>query len=569
MATLKVIQGQQQGHEFPLGPNRSVIGRSTECDVVLEVAAVSRRHAVIVETDGQYVVEDLGSRNGTYVNDKRVVDSAPLSRGDQLLICDVLLEFRLPEPESTPEKLSGVAPVGASLLDAGENLPEDEESSCVQATFDVSKGTSSPAWQLSAKPEVQLKAMLEISSSLSNTLSIQDILPKILDSLFKIFVQADRGFIIMRPEEDGPWVPVASKARRSEDEANMRMSSTIVEQAIQGKKAILSVDTAMDERFNMAQSISEFEIRSLICSPLIDSEGEPLGVIQIDTRNQLSKFIDLDLQILAGVASQAAIAMDNARMHEEAIEQRAVQRDLEVARQMQHALLPKDSPKQAGYHFFEFYESAQQVGGDYYDYVLLSDDRFAVVVGDVAGKGVSAGILMAKLSSDVRFWLAKEPDAAKALGEINAAFSRHEWDDRFVTMILAVVDPRKHSLTLVNAGHMPPMLRSAAGEVTEIGGQQAGLPVGVMDDYQYESYQHELAPGDILTMFTDGFSEAMNSERELFGIEKLAATIRDQKVQPHELGPHVLEAVRKFAGSFPQSDDMCLVCFGREEQAGE
>jgi len=565
MATLKVIQGRQLGHEFPLGANRSVIGRSTECDVVLEVAAISRRHAVIVETNGQYVVEDLGSRNGTYINDQRIADRAPLSNGDRLLICDVLLEFCL--PETVPEGLSGMAPVGASLLDASEDFSEDDESPSVLASIDVSRGTSSSAsWQLSAKPEVQLKAMLEISSNLSKTLSIQDILPKILDSLFKIFVQADRGFIIMRPQEDGPWVSVASKARRPEDEANMRMSSTIVQQAIQGKKAILSVDTATDERFNMAQSISEFEIRSLICSPLIDSEGEPLGVLQIDTRNQLGKFTDLDLQILAGVASQAAIAMDNARMHEEAIEQRAVQRDLEVARQMQHALLPKDSPKQAGYHFFEFYESAQQVGGDYYDYVLLSDDRFAVVVGDVAGKGVSAGILMAKLSSDVRFWLAKEPDAAKALGEINAAFSRHQWDDRFVTMILAVVDPCKQSLTLVNAGHMPPMLRSAAGEVSEIGGQQAGLPVGVLDDYQYESYQQDLAPGDILTMFTDGFSEAMNSARELFGLEKLAASIRDKQVEPHELGPHVLEDVRKFVGNFPQSDDMCLVCFGREEE---
>jgi serine phosphatase RsbU (regulator of sigma subunit) len=302
----------------------------------------------------------------------------------------------------------------------------------------------------------------------------------------------------------------------------------------------------------------------MICAPMISSDGDPLGVIQIDTNNQRSRFTDLDLQILAGVANQASIALDNARMYEEAIEQRALQRDLEVAHQMQHALLPNSSPQVSGYHFFEFYEAANQVGGDYYDYVSLPDDRIAAVVGDVAGKGVSAAILMAKLSSDVRFWLASEPDVAKALGRINAAFSSHGWDDRFVTMIVAVLDPRNHKLTLVNAGHMPPLLRKSAGEVVEIGGDEGGLPLGVIDDYQYEAYEREVQPGDFVTVFTDGFSEAMNSNRELFGMERLTEVVGDKSVGSHELGQHLLENVRSFAGDYPQSDDMCLVCFGRE-----
>jgi serine phosphatase RsbU (regulator of sigma subunit) len=377
-------------------------------------------------------------------------------------------------------------------------------------------------------------------------------------------VQADRAFVIMRPEPGAALVPVASKARRPGDEDNMRISRTIVEQALAGKQAILSADAATDERFSMAQSITDFQIRSLICAPLIAKEGEPLGVIQIDTRDQRSRFTDFDLQVLAGIANQASIAMDNARMHERAIQQRALQRDLEVASQMQHALLPSRSPEVAGYHFFEFYESAQMVGGDYYDYVMLPEGRFAAIVGDVAGKGVSAAILMAKLSSDVRFWLAREPDPAVAMGQINASFSRHGWDDRFVTMVVAVVDPSTHSLTLVNAGHMPPMLRNAAGEVLEIGGDQGGLPVGVVDDFQFESYQRTLEPGDFVTIFTDGFSEAMNSQRDLYGIEKLAQVIGDSSVDAYGLGQHVLDDVRRFAGDFPQSDDMCLLCFGRD-----
>ncbi len=568
MASLKIVQGGEVGRVIELEGERWVLGRSPDCDVVLDVAAISRRHAILSdeasglsdEADG-FFVQDLGSRNGTYINSQRVVDRGPIRHGDQMLICDVLFEFLNP----AAEKLGGAAPESSLLgsLVGGEGGSEDDETSTIMATVDVSQGGKA-SWQLSAKPEAQLKALIEISNNLGSTLSVKEILPKLLDSLFNIFVQADRGFVIMRPKPDAPLVPVASKARRPGDEDNMRISRTIVEQAVSGKKAILSADAATDERFNMAQSIADFQIRSLICAPLIAKDGESLGVIQIDTRNQMSRFSDQDLQVLVGVANQASIAMDNARLHEDAVKQRALQRDLEVANQMQHALLPSKSPQVPGYHFFEFYESAYLVGGDYYDYVMLPDDRFAVIVGDVAGKGVSAAILMAKLSGDVRFWLAREPDTAKAMGEINASFSSHGWDDRFVTMVIALIDPRTHTLTLVNAGHMPPMLRNANGEVIEIGGDITGLPVGVMDDYEFEAYQRELEPGDFVTIFTDGFSEAMNSDRDLYGIEKMIEVISNKEVGPYDLGQHLLDDVRSFAGDFPQSDDMCLVCFGRD-----
>jgi serine phosphatase RsbU (regulator of sigma subunit) len=297
---------------------------------------------------------------------------------------------------------------------------------------------------------------------------------------------------------------------------------------------------------------------------MFDSNDQPLGVIQVDTRDQRSRFNDFDLQVLVSVANQAAIALDNARMHEQAVKQEAITRDLAVAREMQRALLPAAAPNIPGYYFFQHYQAAQQVGGDYYDYVLLPDDRFAAVVGDVAGKGVSAAIIMAKLSSDVRFWLAREADPAVAIARINATFCQHGWDDRFVTMVVAVVDPQACELTLVNAGHMPPLLRSVDGKVTEIGGEEAGLPLGVVADYPYEAFRREFLAGDFLTIFTDGFSEAMNSQRELFGVERLAQLCSDQGVKPADLGCCILDKVRDFVGDFPQSDDMCLLCFGRE-----
>jgi serine phosphatase RsbU (regulator of sigma subunit) len=406
---------------------------------------------------------------------------------------------------------------------------------------------------------------MEISNGLAQTLSVEAILPKLLDSLFKIFPQADRGFVVMRPKADGPPVVVVDKSRRPGNEEKMRISRTIVEEAMKSKKAILSADAASDERFGMAQSIADFSIRSMICAPMIGLDGEALGVLQIDTLNQRARFTDQDLEVLATVASQAAVAIDNAKMHEQVVAQRALQRDLELARRMQRTLLPGAPPQVPGYFFFDYYQAARQVGGDYYDYVPLPGGRHAVIVGDVAGKGVPAALLMARLSADVRFILASEPDPAKAVQLINDGFARRDWGDRFVTMLVAILNPATNELTGVNAGHMAPLLRRCDGSVSDIGEEAAGLPLGVAEGYEYESFKHQVEPGEVLTMFTDGFSEAMNSERELYGIERLKKELSGPAVSVDGFGQHILDDVHKFVDGFDQSDDMCLVCFGRVE----
>lgn len=560
MALLELVKGFNPGIRFELDSDQSVIGRSADCEVPLDVPAVSRRHAKIVRENGKFFVEDLQSRNGTFVNDSRINDRTLLGEGDQLVICDQ--EFRFYTGH------------GTGMLDPMRNLEEssiavlvddraETGKASVMATFDVGGGSQS--WGLSAKPEVKLNALLEISNSLAKTLSVEDILPKLLDSLFKIFTQADRGFVVMRPKADGPPVVVADKARRPGGEERMRISRTIVEEAMNTKKAILSADAASDERFGMAQSIADFSIRSMICAPMIGLDGQPVGVIQIDTLNQRARFNDQDLEVLASVASQAAISIDNAKMHEQVVVQRALQRDLELARRMQRSLLPSAPPQVPGYFFFDYYQAARQVGGDYFDYVPLPGGRYAIIVGDVAGKGVPAALLMARLSADVRFSLASEPDPAKAIQRINDGFVRQDWSDRFVTMLAAVINPTTSELTMVNAGHMAPFLRRRDGSVTDIGEEAAGLPLGVSEGYEYESYTHKVEPGDLLTIFTDGFSEAMNSDGELYGLERLKEQLSSPALSVADFGQHILEDVNKFVDGHDQSDDMCLVCFGRVE----
>jgi serine phosphatase RsbU (regulator of sigma subunit) len=142
---------------------------------------------------------------------------------------------------------------------------------------------------------------------------------------------------------------------------------------------------------------------------------------------------------------------------------------------------------------------------------------------------------------------------------------RHDWGDRFVTMLVAILNPATNELVCVNAGHMAPILRRQDGSVTDIGEDAAGLPLGVAEGYEYEAFQHHVEPGDLLTMFTDGFSEAMNNERDLYGIERLRKQLGCPAVTIKDFGQHILEDVNKFVDGYDQSDDMCLVCLGRAE----
>lgn len=563
MAFLTLTVGVEPGKRFPLEGDKSVIGRSSDCDVPLDVAAVSRRHAALLVDAGQYYVEDLGSRNGTILNGRLIDGRTPVRDGDRIGVCDQEFSFHFDRPvglagadTSTGDRVSTLAELVDDDDDGGGDLPGS-----VMATIDL--GNADAGLLTSANPEAKLKALLAISQSLSKSVSIKEILPNLLDSLFSIFPQADRGFVVMQTKNDGPLAVVEQKARRKSQEEAMRISRTIVKHSIDTKKAILSADAASDERFGMAESIAEFQIRSMMCVPMIDSDRQPIGVLQIDTVNQMSRFTDEDLEVLVAVANQAGAAVDNARLHEQAVAQRALARDLALAAKMQRALLPKRAPEAPGYCFFDYYESARQVGGDYYDYISLPDARFAVVLGDVAGKGVAAALIMARLSSDVRFALATESDASQAMMRINRSFAEQGLDDKFVTMVIAIVDRNAHTLTLVNAGHMAPLLRNAAGQVVEVAEEISGLPLGVYEDFEYDCHTQPLEPGDLVTLFTDGFSEAMNAQRELYGMERLIASTGAEVSDIADLGKHLLDDVRTFVNGHSQSDDMCLACFGR------
>ncbi len=559
MAVLRALQGSNPGQLFPLEGEQAVLGRHPDCDIVLESGSVSRRHARILAAGAEFFVEDLNSRNGTYVNGQQITGRQRLDEGDQLSVCDLVFVFhqRLPgAPPETEDEVERTLP-GVLFDDA-----RPASNSTIMSKVDVSSGSA--GLRPEVNPEAKLKAIIEIAQNLSTALSVDEVLPKLLDSLFKIFAQADRGFVVLRDPATGRLVPKAIKHRQLDHQQTIRLSRTIISSVLSGKEAILSADAASDSRFDMAESIVDFHIRSMMCAPLISGSGEALGVIQIDTLDQRNRFNREDLDVLASVACQAAVALENAQLHETVMREQALERDLALAHEVQRGFLPAQPPAVPGYQFFSFYQAARQIGGDYYDYVMLPGDRTAVVVADVSGKGIAASLLMAKFSAETRFCLAAEPTPAQAIARLNRVFCGSGWEDRFVTLVLCVLDPSQHEVTVVNAGHMPPLLRHAAGKVEPIAEDCSRLPLGIEADAEYPQAVVPLEDGSCISLYTDGITEAMDPEDRLYGEQRLLDLLKARNDGAERIGRAILDDVKRFVGERPQSDDMCLVCFGRE-----
>lgn len=546
MAQLTVIAGTDVGATFELTQNSTTLGRNPECDIVVDSAAVSRTHAKITRDKEGWLLEDLGSRNGTFVNEMRLTTRRRLLDADHIRICDVIFQFR-----------AQAADVRSSVTIDDDD--EEERRSAIMTKFDVTHGST--VTQFGASAEVKLNALVALTKNIGKSISLDDVLPSVLDSLFRIFVQADRGFIVLRGS-DGKLMPRWSKFRRG-DQASARISRSILKHVVETREAILSADATDDSRFLMSESIANLSIRSLMCAPLIDAEGNVLGAIQIDTLDQRSRFRDPDLEVLAAVAAQAAIAINNARLYDEALQQRAIQRDLELAKRVQASLLPAKRPTFRGFEFYDYYQAANLIGGDYFDYVELPNGRLAVIVADVSGHGIASALLMARMSAEARFCLATIDRPGEVVGRLNQMMCDDQWDDGFVTLVLAVLRPDSGKLTLVIAGHSPPLVRGVDGQVKEIGGDVAGLPLGVAGGMTYDEAHYTLEPGELLLAYTDGIPESMDSTHKAYGNQRIKTLLGEGPSDAAQFGQALLRDVRNFVGDASQGDDMCVVCLKR------
>jgi serine phosphatase RsbU (regulator of sigma subunit) len=561
LVLFKSPSGGTPGDPIPLDGEFFVIGRDAEtCQIVIPHHAVSRKHAQITRLKGQYYIEDLKSRNHTFVNNSEITGRTQLKPEDRIKICDFVFRFqddKKPKPDlpdwMRPEK------------------PEEEEDSGGMTTIEATSGTKNVQNFLEVQPSDRLRALLDISTGLAKTLELDPLLDQIAQTMFGVFRQADRCFVLIS-DDSGRAVPKVVKNRRQGvDDA--RFSKTIVKKTLDSMQAYLSEDASSDASLGPAASIAEFKIRSVMCVPLSSADGKPLGAIQLDTQDRAKKFREDDLKLLTIVSHLASVAIEKARLHETLLAREKERKEIELARAVQLGFLPQTLPEVPGYEFYSHYSPAQTVGGDYYDFVQLPAGRVGVVLGDVAGKGVPAALLVAKLSSEVRYCLLTEPNPARAINLLNDQMIRGGMGDRFVTLAAAVIDPAAHRLTVVNAGHMNPKLfRSNRSALTEaISNDATGLPLGVMPGYEYESATIEMDVGDVVTIYTDGVTDAMSPSGEMFGQPAVdryltpdESTLPDS-CRPKRTGERLVQAVRRHASGRPQNDDIAVVCFGRLE----
>jgi len=619
--------------DFPLLFDTTVLGRHPYCEIILEHGAVSREHAKISREKGRYYVEDLHSRNGTYLNHKQIERKQPLFNGDVIRICEIEFVFYDDSALRPPTESD-------SRIDSGHEITFDESpqeamhiTQQIPVEILTEKGTGNesrsrtaenfhhlgidlsgiPTISQKSSHEKKFRALIDLGREI--TFQTEESLPRLAKNLLKFFPAADCAYIFLRDEQTKRFVLHAFQHR---DPAfvneKVHISRSMLEKAASQKVAILSDDVTDDSWFGGSQTLMDARICSIMVTPLLDSKQNVFGMIQLDSRSTGKRFNSDDLDTLVSIAYQVSITYENLRRYEAIAQERALEREMSVAHKVQKGFLPIQPPKVENYGFFDYYQPAKYLGGDYFDYISLPDGRLAVALGDVSGKGVSAALLMAKLSSEVRYSLVTEPTPADAVKRLNNIFCEVRWDSRFITFLLTLIDPKTHTITMLNAGHNPPLLfhaelgtrntelsegvehqasdvrenvpssqelnlnpnvcgltpdisknHSELNKVTEIADKLKGLPLGVVPNATYNQLTFELSLGQMIAIYSDGLTDAMNVEGQMFDLSRIKEFLSSQ-TPPYSvdsIGRRLINTIRAFSANAPQSDDQCLVLFGR------
>ena len=335
----------------------------------------------------------------------------------------------------------------------------------------------------------------------------------------------------------------------------------IVGAAMTEKKMIRVDDVTKDRRFfGKADEQTGWKTRALLAAPLLDGE-ECIGVIEFLNPQGRTTFKREDEELMEYFAGLVSAALVRIRAHDAALERAQVQRDLDLAREMQQGLLPREFPgrdQAPGVEIFARLDPAKEVSGDLYDFFTVEPGKMCFVVGDVSGKGVAAGLFMAVTRTLIRATAVPGRKPLEILQRVNAQLCAENRANLFVTMILGIVDTATGRMEYGQGGHNPPILLPAQGEpVYEPSG---GMPLGVFEDAKFGERQLELRPGETLLVYTDGVTEAMNPQRDLFGEERLKEAVRGQsRLSPENLTHRVVAEVARFASGAEPSDDITLL----------
>jgi serine phosphatase RsbU (regulator of sigma subunit) len=529
----------------PLGVGQSVlIGRSPQADLRVPDRGVSSRHALVRVTDAGTFVIDLGSQNGTYVNQRRVETPVRLQNGDVLRLGDAVIEFRGGQP--------AVVVPATALMPAGDARPGDTQVLLAIAAVPATPATATPAASRHAGLLDRLQQLL------SRSLDTATLLPAVADHLLAALPRAERVFIFRGDTSE--TLGVASACVRS-GPATVAPSRTLLRRVAERREGLLYSDVRTEGPVGDADSVRLASMRAVMCAPMA-FDNRLFGVVQVDTTVSVAAFTDADLKTLMAVATQLAATLAYATLHEERLAAGLLAHDLELARRIQRQFLPERLPDLTQFGFDVLFEPAQAVGGDFYDVLPLDRGQFAFALGDVSGKGVAAAIYAASVLADLRSLVPLAADPALALRALNDRLSARDREGMFVTLLLGTLVPATGELTLASAGHPLPVARNAAGHVTTLG-HVGAPPIGIDPEARFDAHRYELDRGDTVVAYTDGIPEAANADGELFGAARLLTAIAAADGTAHGACAALLADARTFLGGRPFGDDVTILSFTR------
>ncbi|HEV2885216.1 MAG TPA: GAF domain-containing SpoIIE family protein phosphatase [Pyrinomonadaceae bacterium] len=380
----------------------------------------------------------------------------------------------------------------------------------------------------------KLRMLLDITKKISRSLDLQEILNLVMDTLDSLVPYDAAGIFLLEcveggvPEGEEPCVFQAEAVRGYDiDELSnlhLKLGEGLLGHVAVTGEPINSPDVRKDPLYINARG----ETRSEMVAPII-SNTEVIGCFDLES-DELNAYSDDDLQVLMLLASQVAIIIEKVMLHEQLIEKKRLEGQLEVARQVQLELLPAKDPQLEGYDISAYNFPTEEVSGDYYDWVKIYDDQIGLVIADVSGKGVPAALLMAFLRASLRAATHIGYSPHISMAKVNYLLWESIERNQFVTAFYAILDVTNKTLTYTNAGHNPPLLLRADDTHKFI--ERGSLPLGMFRDTRYHEYYLTTEPGDVLVLYTDGVTEAQSAEGEEFGRERLAEAVRSNHQLP-------------------------------------
>jgi sigma-B regulation protein RsbU (phosphoserine phosphatase) len=406
--------------------------------------------------------------------------------------------------------------------------------------------------------ETKLRLMMELARKISSCLDLDDVLNLIID-MVKSFIDYDAAGIYII-DRTGKYKRVIAQLSRGYDEERsntcmvMKVGDGIVGWVIKTGSGAIVPDVRIDSRYISGRSTTKSEM----VAP-IRANGKVIGAFNLES-DRLKAYSKYDLEMLMFFANEAAISIEKARLYEALMEKQKLEAELAVARRVQQSLLPTSDPIFGHFEISGFNNPTSEVGGDYFDYIKVGENRLGVVIADVSGKGVPAALIMATFRASLRGQVCSECPLSSTFYQMNELLRQNNFTDQFVTAFYLDLDKTSYKFSYVNAGHNRPVILHSDGSHEML--SEASLILGLFPKQSYEYFIHYTKPGDIILLYTDGITEANppNSLEEEFGVERLIETVNKYKYSSSaEIAKAVFKAVRDFSGSVIQSDDCTIL----------